>query len=329
MAGGNFITDYVKVIDAWPEQDTLATIRSESMSNGGGPYNILKNISRLESSIPLEACGLVGEDANGQWILDDCTASGIDTTQLQRTGKASTSYTDAMTVESTGRRTFFHQRGTNALLKPDHFDFSKTNAHVFNLGFLMLLDTLDEVDANGETGASKILRAAKAQGLMTTVDCVSTPHPNFREIVLAAAREADVLFLNEFEIGQAIERDVPPGRAGMESAAVELLSLLDDSPIHAVLHSAHGAVVAGPEGIAATKGSVQVPSDRISGATGAGDAFAAGYILGLHEGEEISNCLRYAVAVAAMSLTDATPSGGIRGLQDCLKEADGYGHREF
>ena len=77
-----------------------------------------------------------------------------------------------------------------------------------------------------------------------------------------------------------------------------------------------GKLVAGPEGIAATKGSVQVPSDRISGATGAGDAFAAGYILGLHEGEEISNCLRYAVAVAAMSLTAFFSALSLREVQE-------------
>ena len=53
LAGGNFITDYVKVIDSWPDQDTLASIQSESMSNGGGPYNILKNIAALAPHLPL------------------------------------------------------------------------------------------------------------------------------------------------------------------------------------------------------------------------------------------------------------------------------------
>ena len=43
LAVGNFIVDYVKVIDAYPAQDMLASILSESRSNGGGPYNVLRD----------------------------------------------------------------------------------------------------------------------------------------------------------------------------------------------------------------------------------------------------------------------------------------------
>lgn len=329
LAGGNFITDYVKVIEAWPEQDTLATILTESMSNGGGPYNILKDIAALAPEVPLEACGLVGKDANGQWILDDCAAAGIDTTQLHPTSEAATSYTDAMTVESSGRRTFFHQRGANALLAPGHFDFSSTKARVFNLGFLMLLDTLDTLDTDGETGSSKVLRAAREHGLLTTVDCVSTPHPNFRQIVLAAVRHADVLFINEFEIGQVLGREVSSLRDSMEAAAVKLATLTGEAPCRIVLHSTRGAVVADGSGIVAAQASVTLAESEIAGATGAGDAFAAGYLLGLHEGEDTSTCLRYAVAIAAQSLTDATPSRGILPLADCIRTAESHGYRTF
>ncbi|MDA0811743.1 MAG: hypothetical protein O3C21_05050, partial [Verrucomicrobia bacterium] len=45
LAGGNFIVDHVKVVDHYPEQEMLASILSESMSNGGGPYNVLKDLS--------------------------------------------------------------------------------------------------------------------------------------------------------------------------------------------------------------------------------------------------------------------------------------------
>ena len=42
LAAGNFIVDHVKIIDDYPQQDMLASIVSESQSNGGGPYNVLK-----------------------------------------------------------------------------------------------------------------------------------------------------------------------------------------------------------------------------------------------------------------------------------------------
>lgn len=329
LAGGNFITDYVKVIDAWPEQDTLVSIRSESMSNGGGPYNILKNLAVLAPHLPLEACGLVGEDANGDWVVADCRAAGIDETQLHRTGLAATSYTDAMTVASSGRRTFFHQRGANALLAPDHFDFTKTRAKFFALGFLMLLDTLDTLDDDGVSGAAKVLRAARKAGLITAVDCVSEPSPLFREVVLSALAEADLLFLNEFEIGQAIGRTVPAERIPMEEAARELASKAAREDTRIIVHAVNGAVVAKRDGSLTSHSSVVLPQAEIVGATGAGDAFASGFLLGAHEDLDDAECLRCAVGAAAMSLRDPTPSGGMRELNECLELGERYGFGEF
>ena len=64
LAGGNWIIDHVKLIDGWPPQDSLATILSQSSSNGGAPYNVLKNLSRLGVPYPLSAIGLVGTDVS-------------------------------------------------------------------------------------------------------------------------------------------------------------------------------------------------------------------------------------------------------------------------
>lgn len=329
LAGGNFITDYVKVIDAWPEQDTLASIRRETMSNGGGPYNILKDLAVMAPGLPLEACGLVGEDSNGDWVLADCKAAGIDVSQMHRTPKAGTSYTDAMTVASTGRRTFFHQRGANALLSPDHFDFTQSNARIFMLGFLMLLDALDSFDEDGVTGAAKVLRKARESGMLTAVDCVSEPDPNFKQVVLAAMAEADLVFLNEFEIGQVIGREVPAERIAMEEAALELASQAVRDDTRVIVHAVNGAVVARRDGSLVTHPSVALPETEIAGATGAGDAFAAGFLLGVHEDLDSSECLRYAVCAAAMSLRDPTPSGGMLSLGDCLRLGAHHGYRGF
>ncbi|MDB6137593.1 MAG: PfkB domain protein [Verrucomicrobiaceae bacterium] len=60
LAGGNFIIDYVKIIDAYPLQDMLSTIVRETSSNGGGPYNVLKDLAAMRAPFPLEAAGLVG-----------------------------------------------------------------------------------------------------------------------------------------------------------------------------------------------------------------------------------------------------------------------------
>ena len=68
LAAGNFIVDRVKLIDAYPSQDTLASILSETPSNGGGPYNVLTDLSRMGVPYPLSAAGLIGADTG--WRLD-------------------------------------------------------------------------------------------------------------------------------------------------------------------------------------------------------------------------------------------------------------------
>nr|MCU0395234.1 hypothetical protein [Chitinophagaceae bacterium] len=72
LAGGNFIVDIVKMIDLWPPQESLANISHQYSSNGGGAYNLLKDLAAMQAGFPLEAAGLVGEDHWGQWIREDC-----------------------------------------------------------------------------------------------------------------------------------------------------------------------------------------------------------------------------------------------------------------
>lgn len=328
LAGGNFITDYVKVIREWPAQDTLASIVREEMSNGGGPYNVLKDLAVLAPDLPREACGLIGNDLNGDWIIEDCRESGIEVRGLQRTSEASTSYTDAMTVEASGRRTFFHQRGANALLGPDHFSFEGSNAKIFHLGYLMLLDRLDEIDDMGMSGAEKVLRKAREAGMVASVDCVSETGKRFPEVVKAALRGAHILFINEFEIGQVLQREVVPEKGAMVEAAGELLAFAKEDAM-VVLHAANGAVVRESNSRVETLGAVALPEGMIKGATGAGDAFAAGFLLGVHEGQDSATCLQYAVSSAAMSLTHSTPSKGMSPLAECLELIERYGTKPF
>jgi sugar/nucleoside kinase (ribokinase family) len=61
--------------------------------------------------------------------------------------------------------------------------------------------------------------------------------------------------------------------------------------------------------------------------TGAGDAFAAGVILGLHEGWPVERCLRLAVASAAACVRSPTTSAGIQSAEACLAEAGRAGYR--
>ena len=72
-----------------------------------------------------------------------------------------------------------------------------------------------------------------------------------------------------------------------------------------------------PEGAFAKSrdGEVWVPSkkvDRIVSAVGAGDAFAAGMLYGLHEGWAVQQCMDLGHLAAAACLGHETTTGGLR-----------------
>lgn len=332
IAAGNFIRDYVKIIGHYPEQDTLASILSETSGNGGGPYNVLKDLAALGATYPLEAAGLVGKDANGDWILADCAAHRISTAQLRQTNEAPTSYTDAMTVASTGRRTFFHQRGANALFTEQHLDFSKTNAKLLHLGYLMLLDAMDSFVTDGSrTRASLALENALGAGLVTCVDMVSTEHERFREIAASALAYTDYLVVNEIEAGKVAGRELktPQGTNVAECGAAAQALLAHGVRRQVVIHFTEGAVAADRDGTVTVQGSLRLPAGFIVGATGAGDAFAAGYLHGVHEGWDTRRCLELGVCAAAACLTHPTPSGGLRSVADCLALGEEFGFQKI
>jgi sugar/nucleoside kinase (ribokinase family) len=331
LAGGNWLLDYTKIIDGFPAQDTLVNILGETSSNGGGPYNVLIDLARLQAPFPLAGVGLVGDDAAGEYIRRDCQSHKIDTRQLHVTKEAPTSYTDVMTVKSTGRRTFFHQRGANAFLDPTHFDFTQSDARIFHLGYLLLLDRLDQADPDCGTVAASVLNRAQEAGLKTSVDVVSVDSDKFCEIVLPALRFCDYCILNEFEAerttGIKITKEGTIDLGAARTAARELARAGVREWV--VLHFPAAAIAAGSKNQELLQASVNMPQSSVAGTTGAGDAFAAGVLFGLHENVPIKTALTYGVCVAAASLTDPTSSGGIVPLAECLALADRYGYRSI
>jgi sugar/nucleoside kinase (ribokinase family) len=328
LAGGNWIVDHVKTIDAWPPEDSLVNILAEYRSNGGSPYNILKNLSRLGAAMPLQAVGLVGADAAGDFILEDCRRAGIDTTQLRRTDGAATSYTDVMTVRTTGRRTFFHQRGANALLSPGHFDFSRTRCRYFHLGYLLLLDGLDQLEG-GVPRARGVLAQARAAGLRTSLDCVSEHSDRFAAVVRPVLPEVDVLFANDFEAervtGQALRAGGRLQPAAVEAAARDLLAAGVRETV--ILHFVEGAYARDAQDREVWQPSLQVPAAELKGTAGAGDAFASGVLHSLHEGGSLADALRLGVCVAACSLASPTCSEGVRPVEEARRLERSWGFR--
>ncbi|MBL9216723.1 MAG: carbohydrate kinase family protein [Opitutaceae bacterium] len=330
LAGGNWIVDHVKLIDAWPPQDALANIVAESWANGGSPYNILKDLAKLGAPFPLAAAGLVGDDADGERILADCAAHGIETGLLRRCPGTPTSYSDVMTDRQTGRRTFFHQRGANARLGPEHFDFRGRTERIFHLGYLLLLDRLDELAA-GRPRCREVLARARAAGMLTSVDCVSENSGRFQSVVRPALPDVDWLFANDFEAeritGVALREGGRLGRERVEKAAEALIR--DGVRQWVILHAPEAAYARHVSGAGCWQPSLRVPAAVIQGTAGAGDAFAGGVLFSLHEQRPMPEALRLGVCAAASCLSHPTCSEGVREASRCLQLEAAYGWQEL
>jgi sugar/nucleoside kinase (ribokinase family) len=327
LAGGNWIIDQVKMIDVFPQREQLANIRGQSQGTGGAPFNVLVDLALLGAPFPLSAAGLVGKDVLGDEILSLCKQHKIDTKLLNTTTQASTSYTDVMTELGNGRRTFFHNRGANALWDGKNLNFSKTKARVFHLGYLLLLDTLDAPDNTFGTRAARLLSNAREAGLKTSVDVVSEDSNRFSKIVSPALKHVDYCILNEIEAGKTAgfkirQTDGALDTVGLKHAAGALLQMGVKEVV--VIHFPEGAFARTRKGDDFWQSSLNLPARYIAGTAGAGDAFCAGVLLGLHEGWELNKCLLVGVCAAAASLSHPTCTEGMCDLSSCLALAKRY-----
>jgi sugar/nucleoside kinase (ribokinase family) len=322
LAGGNWIIDQVKLIDVFPQREQLANIRGQSEGTGGAPYNVLIDLAKLGVPFPLMAAGLVGKDALGEHILADCQRHKIDIRHLRRTAQAPTSYTDVMTEIQGGRRTFFHMRGANALWDGKDLNFPRIKARIFHLGYLLLLDELDKPDRFHGTKAAALLAAAQAAGLKVSVDVVSEDSDRFAKIVTPALKHVNYCILNELEAGKTTGFRIrqPDGKldtVSLRHTAGALLQL----GVHelVIVHFPEGAFARTRKGEDSWQPSVNLPAKFIAGTAGAGDAFCAGVLLGLHEGWDLQQCLQTGVCVAAASLSRPTCTGGMMPLKAALE----------
>jgi sugar/nucleoside kinase (ribokinase family) len=214
-AAGNFIIDHIKVVDLWPDEGMLSLIIQEKRSTGGCACNVLIDLARLQTGIPLYGIGLVSNDEDGEFMIDNLKSSGVDVSMMQFMDDVSTSYTDVMTVESTGNRTFFHNKGVNKYLDIKHFDFSRVTTKIFHIGYILLLDTLDGPETEYGTRMARLLKNAKESGLKTSVDLVSESSYRFNKIVSPALKYTDYLILNEIEAGRTSGHEIRENNGGL------------------------------------------------------------------------------------------------------------------
>jgi sugar/nucleoside kinase (ribokinase family) len=299
-AGGTWIVDRVKTIDAYPREDHLATILSEIRGGGGGAHNVIIDLALMEAPFPLRGQGVVGTDEDGKWLIQEAYKLGIDVGGIRTTKEQQTSYTDVMVSKSTGRRTFFHSRGANRLVDDDDLDPGLSK--IYHLANLTLLDRID-------FSAGRTLQRLRSTGVKVSVDVASSGREKLHEVVIPGLAHIDYLILNEVEAGDCAEIPIrrADGSFDKDALVAAARKLRRDNLV--VVHLPEGAMAVSKEG------ELWVPSKppaKIVSALGAGDAFCAGVLYGLHEEWPLLQCLDLGHLAAAACLSHETTTGGLR-----------------
>lgn len=325
---GNLVVDITYPIERWPRQSELTTITEGiTRSVGGAVCNVVTDLARMDKSLPLSALGVIGQDAEGDFILEQLGKyRNVDLSLLGRKGV--TSFTAVMSDNRTKARTFFQYRGANALFDESFIDWEKIDAELLHVGYILLLDALDQEDAEYGTKMARLLAEARRRGLKTSIDVVTETGDRFQTLVPPALRYTDYCVINELEAQQIT--DVPLRDESEKlypenmKEALERMKELGVST-WAVIHCPEGGYGLDEENRYVSLPSLRLPEGYIKGTVGAGDAFCAGVLYGAQKRWALPESIRLGTCAAAASLSEPGASEGVGTAEEVLKLWDRFG----
>ncbi len=265
--------------------EVLALIPEAGRSAGGGAANTVRAVAFLGEGAAFAGC--VGEDDLGRLYLADLRAAAVES--LIRTSPAPTGVYCAL-IRPDGGRTLLVAPSAAldiALEAPDPRVFRK-GATLYLEGFLL---------GNNRGFFMDCLRAAREASMEIALDLCSQGlvHAQRGFILELLPDFCDLLFANEDEFLALVELPLAEG-----------CSLLSDLDLTLVVKRAErGAVWARGGRVIDSPVRAVDPVDQ----TGAGDAFAAGFLVGRSRGLAPERCLRLGNRLAEEVL--AVPGFGV------------------
>ena len=306
---GMWCVDTTYKINELPERGKLEPILDSFQCVGGGPSNVLTDLSSLGFNYPMIAMGSIGLDGNASIIKNHLKKNNIQINYLISSKTVPTSQTVCMS-EKKNERTFLYYPGANNLLDTKHFkiDDLKSKPKILYIGYLTLLGKLDRFNYN-KTRLNIVLEKAKKKNLITVLDLVSNKTSHFQKIVYSALPFTDYLLLNEIEAQLLFKKSIKKNDNYLNIKLILQLTkkIFKKGLLKGlIIHNSKESVCVLKDQTHNIKSKI-IPQQKIKNAVGAGDAFCAAFIYGIHENWNIEKILKKAHAAGtAMMKIDAS-----------------------
>jgi sugar/nucleoside kinase (ribokinase family) len=246
------------------------------------------------------AVGGLGEDMMGAWVRERLRHFGVDDSGLATVSGVPTS-SSIVTTRRDGSRPALHLKGATGAFTVSEADFDRvTDATVFHLGGVGLMDAMD-----GAPNAA-LMAHAKARGCITTVDVFAGSQDDLPDV------EAVLPYTDYF---------IPSVEEAQALSGLERLSQMADFFFRRGVKTCvftlgeHGAYYHERDGTRFTLPAFDI---QVKCTCGCGDAFNAGFAVGLVRGMAPEDCVRFAQAASALNATGLGSQAGITSFADTL-----------
>ena len=292
VCAGLVVADHVcPPLDHLPRPGGLIAVDKLVLNIGGGAANTAVDLARL--GVTAAICARVGDDAFGRFATETLHGHGVDCTALAIDPHRATSQTLILNVRGDDRR-FIHTVGANAGFVAADLDALLDRApRVLHIGYFLILPHLEAHEL------AERFQRARAAGTITLLD-VATPGPGAYLDQLKVVLPQTDIFVPNTDEAQLILGETDPVR---------------QARIFHDLGARRVVVTCGERGVVSVSDSLQVKLAAYSvpyvDGSGGGDAFNAGYIVGLLENRPEIECLKLASAVGASCVRAVGTTEGV------------------
>jgi sugar/nucleoside kinase (ribokinase family) len=216
------------------------------------------------------------------------------------------------------------------LFQPKHVDFESLNVKMFHLGYLLLMDAMDQPDPEFGTVAARFLAQLQSRNIRTSIDLVSEDSSRFRQIVPPALKYTDYCIINDWEAEKLAGIPLRVGGKLLPENLGKIAATILDYGVKdlVVIHFPEGGYLRSKDGEEILQPSLDLSDDYVVGSTGAGDAYCAGVLYGLYNEWNHDKTLRFGTCAGGMNLSDLTTTGGIKSCEEILQMEKKFPYRK-